>query len=159
MKKLLKRKKSRYVLLLLISIFLIWNIVWGINYYSYYKYSDGYEKSPINYFKSIKDYTYTVDCPSYLRLTGNFAVTNNDDLSILIWPSLFANSAEYGVSIDDKKRNATYRFYVDKDLNYLRHEDMDYSEPDEEYIKSLLYKNSKELSEMQQLAVKEWAQF
>ncbi len=49
MKKLLKSKKLRYVLLLLIGIFLIWNIVWGINYYSYYKYSDGYKKSPINY--------------------------------------------------------------------------------------------------------------
>lgn len=62
MKKLLKGKKSRYVLLLLISVFLTWNIVWGINYYGYYKYSTGYEKSPINYFKSEKDYTYTVVC-------------------------------------------------------------------------------------------------
>ncbi len=147
------------MLLLLISIFLIWNIVWGINYYSYYKYSDGYAKSPINYFKSEKDYTYTVDCPSYLRLTGNFAVTNNDDLSIIIWPSLFMRSAEYGISAEDRKKNVTYRFYVDEDLNYLRHEDLNYALPDEAHIKSLLKKSRTELSEMQRLASKEWNQF
>lgn len=159
MKKLLKGKKSRYVLLLLISVFLTWNIVWGINYYGYYKYSTGYEKSPINYFKSEKDYTYTVDGPSYLRLTGNFAITNNDDLSIIIWPSLFMRSAEYGISIEDKKKNATYRFYVDEGLKYFSHKDMNYTQSEENYIKSLLDKNKEELSKMQQLAAREWMTF
>lgn len=147
------------MLLLLVSIVLVWNIIWVVNYYGYYKYSTGYTKSPINYFKSEKDYTYTVDGPSYLRLTGNFAITNNDDLSIVIWPSLFMRSAEYGISIDDKKKNVTYRFYVNGGLDYLRHKEMNYSQSDEDYIKSLLQKKNKELSEMQQLAEEEWNQF
>ena len=99
-----KKKIIKYALLTLTGIFLIWNIIWAVNYYNYYKFSSGYEKTPINYVKSGKDYTYTVACPTYLSLTGNFALTNNDNLSIIIWPAfLMQGTSEYGIGIYDKK--------------------------------------------------------
>lgn len=154
-----KKKIIKYILLTLLGLFLIWNTVWAVNYYTYYKFSSGYMKSPVNYIKSGKDYTYTVACPSYLSLTGNFALTNNDDLSIIIWPAVFMRgTSEYGVGIQDEKSDTTYRFYVDKDLKYLHIDDMGYSDSEEITIKSLLKKYQKDLYEMRQLVKDEWKQ-
>ena len=108
-----KKKLVTHILLILFSFFLIWNIVWAVNFYTYYRFSSGYIKSPVSYIKSGKDYTYTVACPAYLSFTGNFALTNNDNLSLIIWPALFMRgNSEYGVGIYDEKLDSTYRFYV-----------------------------------------------
>lgn len=152
-------KNIKKILLVFLSLFLICNIVWAINFYNYYKFISGYEKSPISFVKSGQDYTYTIACPSYMNLAGNFALTNNDNLSIIIWPNLFAcGASEYGVGIYDEKSDSTYRFYVDKELKYLNIDDNEEKDTEKQIIKSLLKTYQQELFEMRQLIKKEWQQ-
>lgn len=111
----------------------------------------------MSYVKSGEKYTYTVACPTYLSFTGNFALTNNDDLSLIIWPSLFmCDSGEYGIGIFDQEKNFTYRFYVDNNLQYLNVKENNYSDDEERYLHELLDEHRKELNEMHQLAKIEW---
>lgn len=155
------KKKSiiKYMLLILLCFFLVWNILWLINFYTYYKFSSGYMKSPISYVKSGKDFTYTIACPKYLSLKGNFALTNNDNLSIIIWPALLMHgTSEYGVGIYDEKTDSTYRFYVDKDLKYLHIDDNKYEDSEEKTIQLLLEKHQIDLYKMRQLVKEEWKQ-
>ncbi len=152
-----KRSIMRYMLQILLGFFLIWNIVWSVNFYTYYKFSSGYMKSPVSYIKSGKDYTYTVACPRYLSFTGNFALTNNDNLSIIIWPAIFMlGNSEYGAGIYDEMSDSTYRFYVDEDLKYLYKNEMGYSDSEEKTIQILLGKYQKDLHKMRRLAYDEW---
>ena len=154
-----KKRIIKYMLSILLGFFLIWNIVWSVNFYTYYKFSSGYMKSPVSYIKSGKDYTYTVACPGYLSFTGNLALTNNDNLSIIIWPALLMlGSPEYGVGISDEMSDSTYRFYVDKDLKYLHNDEMEYSDSEEKTIQILLKKYQIDLQKMLRLAHDEWKQ-
>lgn len=107
----------------------------------------------------VKDYTYTIGCPSYLSLTGNFSLTNNDNLSVIIWLGLFMHGAsEYGVSIYDENLDTTYRFYVNKDLKYLRVEEMGYTVSEEKEVQALLAEYQQDLNKMRQLVKDEWQQ-
>lgn len=67
-------------------------------------------------------------------------------------------TSEYGVGIYDEESDSTYRFYVDKDLNYLHIDDMGYSDSEEQTIKILLNKYQKDLDKMRQLIKDEWKQ-
>lgn len=151
------RKIAKYIILILIILFLIWNIVWAVNFYCYHKTTEGYEKSPVSYIKSGKDYTYTVVKPHYLSFTGNFAITNNKALSLIIWPGIFfKGDSEYGIGIYDHRSEETYRFYVDKNLKYLEDKNDVYSDLEEKRIKKLLKKYEGNLEKMLQLANLEW---
>lgn len=150
------RNIMKYVVAVVAGLFLIWNILWAVNFYSYYKLTSGYEKSPVSYIKSGEDYTYTVACPAYLSTTGNYALTNNDNLSIIIWPGFMGGAFEYGIGIYDEILGSTYRFYVDKNLEYLPIEDNKYSEAEAKTLQILLEKYRENLDKMYQLAKAEW---
>ena len=139
-------KKLKIIIAIIIGSLLIWNGIWYINYKAYGRFTSGYLKSPVNYVKSGDDFTYTVDPPSYLRFTGNFAITNNKELSLVIWPSLFMKGkAEYGIGILDKSANLVYRFYVDESMNYIRVPEMNYTEDEELHVKNLIDKYHNDL--------------
>lgn len=60
-------------------------------------------------------YLYNVKYSDYLTFTGNLAVAaDNNEVSLLIWPSLFNGENRYGVRIatDDD----TYEIMVDKNI-------------------------------------------
>lgn len=152
-----KYRKLKLLILILIAVFILWNAVWYMNYSTYAKFTSGYLKSPVNYVKSGDHFTYTVDPPSYLRLTGNFAITNNKELSLIIWPSLFMKGkAKYGIGIEDESTDLIYRFYVDEELNYIHVSEMNYAKDEEIYVEKLLDEHRSSLLEMYTLAKDEW---
>lgn len=154
-----KNRIVKYILLIFAFFFIVWNIIWAVNYYQYYKFIPGYMKAPKSYVKSGEDYTYTVGCPSYLSLTGNFALNNNENMSILIWPSLLSRgTSQYGVRITDEDIGSTYSIYVDEDLNYIDIEKNRYNDSEEKTIQILLEKYQIDLNKMRQEVRNEWQQ-
>ena len=155
--KRLKKSKMRTVLLKIVLVsFIIWNIVWVLNYSSYLKYTDGYEKQKVSMVKKIGTYNYTVKSPRYLSFTGNFAI-NNGLISCIIWPNLFISGKyEYGLRIYDNEIDHGYMFYVDEKLNYLNIPKNDFSDEELKIIDNILKKNKKELGKIRRLAIKEW---
>lgn len=140
----------------LITFFLMWNIIWCINWYQYQKHTKEYTKTPHTYYSIIDDYTCTVAAPEYLKFTGNYAITSENGIGIIIWPHVFSfGTPVYGIefSVDE---NIIYRFYVDENLNYLSNDEMHYDEEDEIEIKMLLNAHKDEIHNMMQIAEKEW---
>lgn len=161
MKKLWRNKKI--LIIIFVAVFSIFNIVWGINYYTYYKYTSSYDKAPQNYSRSNGDYTFTIKCPSYLRFIGNYAITNNDngnedkELFLIVWPSFLGDQKnEYGVMIKEKGDENIYSFYADENLRYLPSEEIDYTQEEQKQIQYLLNKYEESLVEMCKLANSEW---
>lgn len=149
---ILKSKPVKIV----IAGFLIWNIVWFMNWYPYEKQAQNYSKTPQGYYKGIDDYACGIAAPDYLRFTGNYAIIRDDRLGIIIWPKKpFWGKTEYGIEIPVDE-NYIYRFYVDKNLNYLSDEEMEYTAEEEEEIKKLLKIHKDTLSIMMQVAKEEW---
>lgn len=151
--------RNRPILVILIGLFLVWNLVWATNYYVYYKHVDNYDKDQKSYSRDDGTYTYTIVCPSYFELTGNFAITTNDknNLFLIIWPSVFGIGKEqYGVIIADDKTKEPYSFYVTEDLEYIPSEEMGYSDKECEYLYKLINKYQVNLQEMKKLALEEW---
>ncbi len=151
------KRVLKYIILTIVFLFLVWNILWAINFHDYHKKTSGYEKTPMSYVKSGRQYTYTVVCPSYLSFTGNFAITNNEELSLIIWPGAFIkDKMEYGIGIYDPKSEDTYRFYIDKNLEYHKERNDFYSDLEEDRIRRLLHKYKQDLEIMLELANSEW---
>lgn len=152
-----KMKVGKKVLTIIVGVMLVWNIFWGINYYTYYKFVGAYTKDKICYIKGDGKYTYSVSCPTYFDFTGNFAVSNDNEnnLFLIIWPNLFMlGSEKTGIMINDNE--VVYSFYVDEKMNYTPSKDIPYTDEEEKYIDVLLEENRVKLNEMWSLANKEW---
>lgn len=156
MKAANKSKIAFGIVFLMIASFIVWNIIWAINYSAYSKLSAGYEKYYKTMGKKIGLYNYTLKCPNYFSFHGNFAITN-DNLSIIIWPDLFIRGGyTYGLKIFDRQLNHGYMFYVDSELNYLDIPENNFSDEEIKIIIEILNKNSDELKKMCVLAKNEW---
>lgn len=116
---MMKVPRRIQVLALIIAIASVWHFVWLGNYCVYLKDSDGYEKNRINYINSIGDYSLTLQCPRYPSFTGNYAI-GNEAVGLIIWPGLFTRgNCEYGLELFSEEKNTSYRFYVDRNMNFL----------------------------------------
>lgn len=141
---------------IIIVCFLMWNIVWFLNWNLYQRHTENYVKTPHSYYREIVDYTCTIVAPKYLRLGGNYAVVNENGIGIIIWPQFFyAGAPEYGIEIPSNE-NIIYRFYVDENLNYISDNRMCYEKADEDKIRNLLDKYKRDLNKMMQIAKNEW---
>ena len=125
MPKLRKHKKVLLVFLgAVLFVFLLYNVLWFMNYKAYEKFiDDEYIKSPYSstsFSKRLGESTYTVKKPAYLQLTGNIAIDNVDSsVSIIIWPSFMLKSIkDYGLMLYDTEKDRGYMFYVDENMNY-----------------------------------------
>lgn len=154
---MIKNSKFIYgIIIFIISAFIIWNIVWIINYNEYSKLCVGYKKYNKTMGKQIENYNCTLKCPDYLSFQGNFAISK-DNISIIIWPDLFINETyTFGLRIFDEQLNHGYMFYVDNQLNYLDIPENKFTKKETEIINKILNKNINELKEMKSLAKEEW---
>lgn len=93
-------KKRIFVTVAIIcSLFLMYNIVWGINCYQYRKYEKkvGYDEQRQSYVIEKDGYLFSVFRPDYLSFTGNLAINKRiiygdkqeyNYIDMLIWPTL-----------------------------------------------------------------------
>lgn len=157
--KVFPNKKVWLIFGMIIMFFLIYNIIWFFNYKSYGSISDDYEKFDGMYVKEDKrKFDYTWSYPKYLSFTGNYAITNEDDtLSLIIWPkSLLKKESRFGLQIYSKVKKEGYMFYIDREMNYLYPENIDFSEKQEEEILKLMKAHETEIKDLMELADKEW---
>lgn len=153
MKKNILFKKLIHIM---ISIFILLNILWMSNYMTYSNYAKSYEKIPKIYICKKDGYTLAVKKPNYLSFTGNFAVSNKD-ISYIIWPGLFMNGKyEHGLTIYDRNIDHGYMFYVNSELNYIDIDNNKFSDSEVDIINALLEKNNETLDIMRRLAIEEW---
>ncbi len=114
-------KRSKKIIIsivcIILSLVLIYNILWFFGvYFKYKKYQNdiGFDENKGFYFyRDEDDYTYSAEDPFYFSFTNNLAVTkvlNSDEsgeihtqksCDLIIWTKLFRDN-EYGVSITDK---------------------------------------------------------
>jgi hypothetical protein len=98
----MKKKKWIIGLSILALLFIIWNLLWYLTVSTTYnQLTENISKDQHNdFFLEKGGYSYYVVKPSYLTWTGNLTITNLDtDNSIIIWPSVFDDSFEYGLLV------------------------------------------------------------
>ena len=144
-----------------VLLVLTWTTIWVINYAWYIDKAYGYEKLPDTYYKYEEGYSYTVRCPHYFSLTGNFAISNSDcTVAILIWPNYLKNKQyedyKFGISILDTKTNMGYRFYSDISGNFVEMKNEKYNATEKKIIAELIYRYEDEIKILFNLAEKEW---
>ncbi|MCM3006848.1 hypothetical protein [Priestia koreensis] len=114
---MLKKISYKKWILIIIGIFLIWNLVWWVTTtVKYQKYVEAVPKDTTGLNITQEDgYTYFVKKPGYLRFIGNLSVsTNNKSASLIIWPKMIGGY-KYGIRIQDDKQ--AYEVYLDKNMN------------------------------------------
>lgn len=149
---ILKSKSVRVIA----AIFLLINIIWLINWWPYHQDISGYTKAIYGYYRDVEDYTCTVFPPSYLRFVGNYSVSNEDKMTLIIWPrTILRRNTEYGVKMlaDD---GFIYEFYIDRNLEYVQCVEMKYLHEEEEYIRKQLRERGGDLRRMFSIAEQEW---
>lgn len=162
------KKKVLIPIIVIISLFLIYNIAWGINCYRYRKYEKltGYDQQH-HLCRAVKDdYTFAVFRPDYLSFTGNLSVSQNreyksgqkenDAISMIIWPCV-TGGFEVGISIiheDLSETEETHRSDVtsvdlefDKKGNLL---------PEYAHLTKVYEANKDKIDYIYSLAEKEW---
>ncbi|WP_066506473.1 hypothetical protein [Abyssisolibacter fermentans] len=114
--------KEKKIIITLISLFLIWNLIWVsvVNL----RYNEFLKDIPKNkwgrYFKEKDGYIYSVKKPDYLRLTGNLAVNNNKKgEALIIWPLMFGGY-KYGFRL--QKDGLAHEIYVDEHMEPINKE-------------------------------------
>ena len=104
--------------------FLIYNIIWFLNYNSYNKYiDDRFEALSISkssYLDTTSDILYGVKKPDYFCFDGNLYVVSEDNsMSILYWPSFMCKDiAETGLIMQDDINKIKHMIYLDENMNY-----------------------------------------
>lgn len=153
----LKNKNVLYrIVFVIVLVFVLLNIAWMLNYLTYSKYTEGYEKIPKTFIKKVGAYTLTVKKPNYLSFTGNYAIST-EDLSYIIWPKLLKDGEyEHGLTIYDTSIDHGYMFYVDSELSYIDVPGNRFTELEVKSINNLLNKNTEELNAIRQIAIEEW---
>ncbi len=114
-----KRKKLYIILTVLILLFGVYNLIWYFVTQSKYdnlsKKMDEVVKNRSYVLNAGDGYVYNVKYPDYLTFIGNLGVSDEkNEMSLIIWPSLFNGDNEYGVRIIDE--DESYEIMVDKDM-------------------------------------------
>lgn len=124
--KINAKKVIIIIVIIILVLFGLYNITWyQITHEKYDNFSEQMEKTfgktyvkPFytSYSSFEKGYGYKVKYPDYLSYTGNLAITNNKDTTLIIWPSIFSEeNNEYGVIIQDNEKG--YQIMIDKKAN------------------------------------------
>lgn len=112
--------KNKWLIILLAALLLfgIWNLVWYLSIQSRY---NSFEKvltlheSGSYYIVDEEGYTYSVNHPDYLRLTGNLGISNlKKGEALIIWP-LATGGYEFGFRL--QKDGSAFEIYVDENMN------------------------------------------
>lgn len=151
-------RKKKNILLLLVGVCVIGNVVWGLNYLNYCKLTSEYIKcDKATFYKNDEDLTYFVKRPDYCSFTGSYTITNNNSISVIIWPEVsFCKKYEIGVEFYDDVEKHIYRFYIDEQLNLVNTSENRFTFEQEETVKKMIAENKEELQKMYQLAESEW---
>ena len=136
MRQSVKKRVIIKLFLLLLIVFLSYNLFWlGSVYKKYVGYAAGMEafhNEKINQFfdpcysTQENKMTYSVQCPEYLSLDGNLAVSKGD-LLLIIWPSIFGDT-EYGLKKNSLARS--YEVMVNERMEPIDPNDASLIEPD-----------------------------
>lgn len=137
----LKRFGFKRILLTLLSLFILWNVVWfSIITIRYKAFTDAVPKDEYGIHAMEKDSTlYYVAKPSYLRLSGNLTVSSKNKQEVLfIWPKI-TGGYKYGIMLRDKQQ--VYQIYIDKNINIAK-------ESRDKVTLELVEKNKEEIKEL-----------
>lgn len=152
-----KRKVACFVL----TIVLIYHIVWFLNYTKYIEYSKDYKRLNEAYLKSDDMFVYTIAPPKYPSFIGNFSITLQDSsLGLIIWPSFFNKTSwEFGIIIFENNLAQGYQVYVDNNMKYQDEKNYVYEVIEKEKIISLIESKEEYLKQMKKYSYKEWGNF
>lgn len=114
-----KSKKLYITVTVIILLFGVYNIIWYFTTQSKYdnfsKKMDEVVKNSSYVLNTGDEYVYNVKYPDYLTFTGNLGVSDEkNEISLIIWPSLFNGENEYRLRIIDE--DESYEIVVDKDM-------------------------------------------
>ncbi|MDR1018255.1 MAG: hypothetical protein LBM02_06090 [Lachnospiraceae bacterium] len=146
-------KKKKIIIRVIIGILIvaiIYSILWfALVFRKYKSYASNMKRGlaiTSYYDNSNKDIMYNVKYPDFPYLTGNLAVSIDDDKeSLIIWPSIFGET-EYGLQLtDDNKEMASIT--VDAKGKALENDSN---------TKELISKNQDKVNELFDLANKRW---
>lgn len=151
-----KRKNSIIVIVLITCV--IWSALWLINYRNYNIPNSSYEKLLNSlYARSEEEYVFSVSRPVFPSFVGNFAVSSKSGSQMIIWLAPFSinlNRCEIGIRTEIN--GIMYNFYVDTEMNYVRHKKIDYSSCEEDKIQFCTKAHREEYMNMLQKACDEW---
>lgn len=114
-----KSKKLYIIITVIILLFGVYNLIWYYvtqsKYDNFSERMDEFVKNRSYVLNPGDGYLYNVKYPDYLTFTGNLGVSDEkNEISLIIWPSLFNGENEYGVRIIDE--DESYEIMVDKDM-------------------------------------------
>ena len=154
-----KKKLILSILLILVIAVLLWSLIWYVNYQRYNEYiTVDYNKYGDCYVKKNEKEYYTVSCPAFGTLTGNYAVSNSENtITLIIWPDYIGEvSYTYGMEILNKETKFGYRFYVNEEMQYVESDVSNFSEREKKEIYKFLNGNRTEILYLFSKASKEW---
>jgi hypothetical protein len=145
-----KRKKLTItkVILVVIGLFIVWNIAWYATIsIKYAPFTDAVPKNEYEAHILEKDgYSFNVKKPDYLKLTGNLGVSKLESMdALIIWPLLFGGY-EYGIRLQDN--GEIYEIYVDEKMNPIDENDT--------VVKEQIEKNREKIEAMIAKAKEMW---
>lgn len=159
----IKKRIWLFISLVLVVVFILWNILWLLFLDSTYKplidAVNNYEFSIAEDNCIYDGYSYNVFKPSYLSFSGNLSMSlycedeienNETRCSLLIWPKLSGNY-EYGVTLRVYKKDNDkevfsfdiYAFLLDEKMNPIEKLDpleLEIYEKEKDVIKSMYMK-------------------
>lgn len=146
-----KKSRKKSLIIILISIFIAFNILWFINYT--FKYGKFTEKVEYNYGSSSyhetdkeKGATFTVVPPSYPFFAGNMYIDYDDkDCDLYINPKLILGY-EIGFLYSDDEGNLLAEIWFDEDMNLI----------DKYESIGTIEEYSEEINELCDLAYEKW---
>ncbi len=165
-----KKFKKRYILFIVLGIFVIYNIIWMINfsYYNKMKKALGYHERYQRYVLVEDDFTYSVATPDYLSFTGNYAISQSvrpkvdeivETVDMIIWPNLLKNKYEVGISF---VKHNTYKVSENEigtestETRVLLDENMNPLDEESEYVLSKHPEYMERIKMMYQKAYDKW---
>lgn len=119
-----KKNNVKNILLLIISIFVLWNLSWFlITTIKYHKFVEAVPKNEFGVHITEDDgYLYHVKKPGYLHFTGNLGVAKNDSMDgLIIWP-LLSGGFKYGIRLQSD--GEVYEIYVDENMKPIKKDDI-----------------------------------
>lgn len=144
-----KKKNILIVGVILIIIFGLYNLFWWLSVMHTYKpYVKAVPKNKYGVYVKYdekEEITYNVKLPDYLHFTGNLGVSDQNNIVIIIWPSIFNQSFQYGVRVQDDTE--AYEIYVDENLEPVSGDELE---------KEMINRNYKEIKKLYDSAMEIW---
>jgi hypothetical protein len=141
------KNRTRYILLIIVLLFAVWNVSWYVMTST--KYNKFLEVIPENEWKLPfvkKDgYVYNVKKPAYLSFSGNLGISNdNKPEALIIWPQI---SGGYVFGFRVEENGQAYEIYVNENMEVVDTKDTIGTSKVEEYkpVLTELFKKANEM--------------